>query len=274
MRKWGQGVADFSEVNTALLYLLPFFNYCECKTCKVCLWKRKSRSTEQWRRGLNFKKSEVKKKTSKHRTDAFWQRLVPVAFWLASEHRWAKKVISRVTVIEDHAAKGKVSMLNLTLPDGIGRNTGICAVYHWRKERKKNAVKPLLWFNPSHLETRRQLNSPHSIFIVARWFFFQHRQLLFSSWKLISIMVQRCIRRFPNPSREFCVVVLMYKNSKANIFFLPWLNGESNQTEQNSKREMFQSRRVIGLYNFLCITSTLRQGAQSWQSLKLCYLMN
>lgn len=123
-------------------------------------------------------------------------------------------------------------MLNLTLPDGIGRNTGICAVYHWRKERK-NAVKPLLWFSPSHLETRRQLNWPHSIFIVARWFFFQHRQLLFSSWKLISIMVQRCIRRFPNPSREFCIVVLMYKNSKANIFFfcLDWMERVIKQSK-------------------------------------------
>lgn len=37
------------------------------------------------------------------------------------------------------------------------------------------------------------------------------------------------------------IVVLMYKDSKANIFkafFL--LNGESNQTEQNSEREMFR----------------------------------
>lgn len=63
-------------------------------------------------------------------TDALWQRFVPVAQRQAGEHRWAEQVISWVTVVEDHAAKRKVAVLNLTLPDGIGGDSWIGAIYH------------------------------------------------------------------------------------------------------------------------------------------------
>lgn len=76
-------------------------------------------------------------KWSNHCTDAFWKRSVPVAHWLAGEHWWSKQVISWVTVVKDHTSKREVTMLNLTLPDRIGRDTWIRAVYHWIKEKRR-----------------------------------------------------------------------------------------------------------------------------------------
>lgn len=70
------------------------------------------------------------KKRGEDCTDALWQRFVPVAQRQAGEHRWTKQVISWVTVVEDHAAKRKVAVLNLTLPDGIGGDSWVGAIYH------------------------------------------------------------------------------------------------------------------------------------------------
>lgn len=63
-------------------------------------------------------------------TNAFRQRLVPLASRLAGEDGGAKQVVSWVTVIKDHCAKGEVAMLNLALPDGVGWDPRIRAVDH------------------------------------------------------------------------------------------------------------------------------------------------
>lgn len=63
-------------------------------------------------------------------TDALWKRFVPVALWLAGEHRRAEQVKSRVAVVEDHTAKREVSMFDFTFPNRVGRNSRICAVDH------------------------------------------------------------------------------------------------------------------------------------------------
>lgn len=62
------------------------------------------------------------------RTDTLWQRLVPLTRGLAGQDRRAKQVIPRVAVVEYHRAKGEVTMLYFTLPDGVGRNPGIGAI--------------------------------------------------------------------------------------------------------------------------------------------------
>lgn len=60
-----------------------------------------------------------------------------MAHWLTGEHWRAEQVISWITVVEDHAAECKVTVLNLTFPNRIGRDAWICAVYHWMKKKRK-----------------------------------------------------------------------------------------------------------------------------------------
>lgn len=84
-----------------------------------------------------------KKEEAANGTNAFWKRFVPVALWLASEHRRAEQVKARVAVIEDDTAKCEVPVFNLTLPDRVGQDTWIRAVNHCvKKEKKRNAARP------------------------------------------------------------------------------------------------------------------------------------
>lgn len=64
-----------------------------------------------------------------------------MSLWLAGEHRRAEQVISRVAVVEDHAAKCEVAVLDLTLPYGVGRDTRISAVYNCVERDRRQGEK-------------------------------------------------------------------------------------------------------------------------------------
>ena len=50
---------------------------------------------------------------------------------LTGQCRGTEQVVSRVTGVEHHTAQGEVTVLYLTLPDGVSRDARVCAVHHW-----------------------------------------------------------------------------------------------------------------------------------------------
>lgn len=63
-------------------------------------------------------------------TDALRQRLVPLACGLTHENGRSKQVVARVTVVEHYRAKGEIAVLDLALPDGVGRDAWVRTVDH------------------------------------------------------------------------------------------------------------------------------------------------
>ena len=54
---------------------------------------------------------------------------------LAGEHRGAEHGVAGVTVVEHHRPKREVPVLDLTLPDGVGRDARVGTVHHCRQRR-------------------------------------------------------------------------------------------------------------------------------------------